>query len=173
MAGKINRRFLKGNVDEELNLGTLAAKALVGAVFDETVNERTRVSSIVATYTMQEFTPATGDGPILCGIAHSDYSDAEIEEVIENTGSWNEGDLVQQEVAKRMVRQIGVFGGPGEVSSALAMTLNDGDPISTKLNWILLQGQTLKVWAYNLGTSALATTVPILRVQGHCNLWPQ
>ncbi len=166
-------RYIRGTVDENLALGTLGAQALVKLDFDETVNERTLVSSIIATYAMQDFTLAAGDGPILVGVAHSDYSAAEIEAVIESTGSWNEGDKVAQEVAKRLVRKIGIFPSVGGAGASAPAVLNDGKPIRTKLNWILLQGQTLTLWAYNLGTSPLATTDPQVSVQGHANLWPR
>ncbi len=167
------RRYLRGRVDESVNLGTLAAKTLVSAAFDETVNERTLISSVHAIWTMREYTPAAGDGPILVGLAHSDYTDAEIEEVIENAGSWNEGDKVSQEMAKRLVRQVGVFDADSGKTAAGIYTLNDGMPVKTKLNWILLQAQTLDLWSYNMGTSPLATTAPIVAIEGHANLWPQ
>ena len=165
-------RYLRGSIDENLSLGTLAAATLLSAIFDETVNERTLVSSIVVSWSLSNWTPAQGDGPIVVGVAHSDYTDAEIEAVIENVGSWNEGDMVlSREVAKRLVRRVGQF----EIPSAAegGTVLNDGRPIKTKLNWILLQNQTLRYWAYNQGTSALATTSPDIRIQGHANLWPR
>ncbi len=165
-------KYLRGGIDENLGLSTLGAKTLISTPFDETVNERTLVSSVVASYSLAEFTPGNNDGPILVGLAHSDYTDAEIQAVIDQTLSWNEGDKVGQEVAKRLVRRIGQFPGPASVSTE-AVVLNDGKPIKTKLNWILLQGQTLRLWAYNLGTSALATTSPIVTAQGHANLWPR
>ncbi len=164
-------RYLKGRVNEELALGTLAAKTLVGTTFDETVVDRTLVSSLKATWTMREYTPAEGDGPIVFGVAHGDYSDAEIEEVIENTGSWNEGDKIAQEQSKRLVRTIGVF--DTAPSAAGIYTINDGMPVHTKLNWILNQGVRLKIWAYNQGSSALATTSPVISAEGHANLFPK
>ncbi len=167
------RKYLRGNVDETLNLGTLAATTLVGANFDESVNERTYLSSLKAIHTLDLLTQAAGQGPIMVGVAHSDYSDAEIEAWIENTGSWDEGDLVNQEIAKRKIRRVGVFDPQGEDTTVATVALNEGRPITTKCGWILLQGQTLKQWAYNLGTAALATTNPSYRVQGHANLWPR
>ncbi len=164
-------RYLRGTINEGGALGTLGAKVAVGTVFDETVNERTRVTSIEAIYTLSNYTPIALAGPILIGIAHSDYSDAEIEEWIETTGSWNEGDLVQLEVAGRKIRRIGVFDTPDAVTDSAV--LNDGKPIKTKLNWILNQGQGLKQWAYNTGQVALATTDPIVSIDGHANLFPQ
>ncbi len=167
------RRYLRGTIDENLSLGTLAGKTVVGDDFDEVVNERTFVSSIDAVWAIAEYTAAAADGPILVGIAHSDYTDAEIEAWIESSQSWNEGDMVAQEVAKRKIRRVGMFRAPVGATAGDIQVLNEGKPIHTKCNWILNQGQTLKQWAYNVGTSALATTVPIVSAQGHANLWPR
>ncbi len=164
-------RYIRGNVDEEVALTTLASKDVVGAVFDEVVNERTLVSTIVATWSLANWTPIANVGPIVVGVAHGDYNDAEIEEWIEQTGQWNEGDLVAREIGARKIRQIGTFASPE--SSTLSTMLADGRAIKTKLNWILLQGQTLRIWAYNSGASPVATTVPSVTCNGHVNLWPR
>ncbi len=137
------RKYLRGNVDETHDVATLAFRTVESTVFDETVNERTRISSLIAKYTLSDFTPTADVGPIEVGIAHSDYTAAEIQAVFTSTTSWNEGDKIGQEIGKRLVRSIGVF----EVSGGSLVTdlhvLNDGKPIKTKLNWILNQGQTL------------------------------
>ncbi len=164
-------RYLKGSVDEQLDLSTLAPATLISVDFDEAVNERTLISSIVYDASMKGFTPATDVGPIMVGVAHGDYSDPEIEAVIENLGSWNEGNKISQEISKRLVRILGIFPSP---SSALdSVNLNDGLTKKAKLNWILLQGQSLTYWAYNLGQAAVATTDPRLQLSGHANLWPR
>ncbi len=130
-------------------------------------------SSILARWSISEWTPATGVGPVLVGIAHSDYSDAEIEAWIEQTTGWTEGDLVAAEVRRRKVRKVGIFGSPaGAGIAAEAAVLKDGEAIRTKLGWQLTTSQTLRVWGYNLGTQAFATTSPQIQVQGHANLWP-
>ncbi len=165
------RKYLRGNVDETITLATLASKVVAGLNFDETVNERTWASSIRGTWSLDQLTPATDVGPIMVGVAHSDYSAAEIEAFIENAGSWNEGDQVAQEVGKRKIRIVGIHQIADSASDA--DVLNDGKAITTKLGWILLQGQTLKQWAYNLGDAPVATTVPNSRVNGYVNLWPQ
>ncbi len=164
-------RYIRGDMDEQLGLSTLGAKTSIKGNFDQVVNGRTLVSSVVAIYSMTAFTKSTGDGPILVGIAHGDYSATEIDEFLEATGSWDEGDKVQQEVSKRQIRRIGVFENPADEASAAV--LNDGKAIKTKLNWILNDGQTLSLWAYNTGTSPLATTSPIVQAVGHANLWPR
>ncbi len=158
------RQYIRGNIDESLSLGTLAAGTLVSDTFDEAAIEKTLISSIVAIWTLDGIT--IGQGPIEFGVAHSDYTDAEIEQVIETSGSWNPGDKIQQEVGRRLVRKIGVF-----TADAIDVGVNDGKPIKTKLNWSLTTGLTLKMWAYNRSGSALSTTVPSMRVSGHANLW--
>ncbi len=163
-------KYMKGAVEETLTLGTLAARTLISDIFDNVTEEKAFVSSLVATWTLDEFTNAIGDGPIAVGVAHSDYTDAEIETVIKNTGSWKQGDLIQQEISVRKVRIIGTFRTSQADSQGIAV-LNDGKPIKTKLNWLLMSGQSLRLWAYNMGDNALATTVPNVQIIGHANLW--
>ncbi len=164
--GRSMRNYLKGNVNETLALSTLAATTLISTTFDESVEERTLVSSIVAKYSLTNLT--LGQGPIIFGVAHGDYTDAEIEEVIENIQSWTPGDKIAQERAKRQVREIGQFVSDG---ASLDMTFNDGKPVKTKLNWVLQSDATLRLWAYNVSGAALSTTAPIMHCDGHVNLF--
>lgn len=160
--------YIKGRVNEALSLGTLAQFAMVSDNFDEVAEEKTLVSSIDAIWSIDQL--KSPDGPIMFGVAHSDYTAAEIEAVIEATGSWKLGDKIEQELQKRLVRIIGVFAS-GSMSSTFQSdhTLNDGRPIKTKLNWGLSTGQTLELWAYAMGP--VDTTGAVIRVEGHANLW--
>ncbi len=162
------RNYLKGNIDEQLSLGTLAADTLVGDTFDESPEQDTLITSIECLWMLENLTP--GQGPLIFGVAHSDYADSEIEEVIENQASWDQGSKVEQEIAKRLVRQIGAFVSVG-ASADDDVYFNDGKPVKTKLNWRLNTGDTLKMWVYNTGSSALATTVPLVNCNGHANLF--
>ncbi len=164
-------RYIRGSVEEQVSLGTLAGQTLIRAGFDQTVNERTLVSSIVATYDVKNFTSGAAIGPLMVGIAHSDYTNAEIEAWIEDTGSWDEGDLVRQEIGNRKIRFVCEL--RAGATAADGFVANDGKPIKTKLNWILLQGQTLSLWVFNLGGSAIGTTIPIVQATGHVNLFPK
>ncbi len=157
-------RIIKGVVDEALTLGTLASTTLVGGAYDDSVQQRTFLISHTAVWYLRNATAL--EAGVLCGFAHSDYSDAEIEEFIENTGSWDEGDLIGQEVGKRKVRIVGQFSG---LTSDLA--LNDGKPIYTKCMWILNSGDSLRLWAYNLSGGAL-TTGSVMTNSGHVWLRP-
>ncbi len=167
-------RYIRGNVDETFALGTLGAKTAILKAITDTVNERTLVSSVVFNWAMRGLTQASGDGPIMVGIAHGDYVLSEIEAWIEQSTGWDETNLVGREIAQRKIRRIGIFTDQAGVNDPQATrTLNDGAPVKTKLNWILTQGQTLSLWAYNMGGSALATTDPDILVQGHANLFPK
>ncbi len=173
-AAKRRRRrgkYLRGSVEEELLLSTLAGKTVLGENFDNDVTESTWISSLVATWALSNLTEAFSQGPIVVGIAHDDYTDAEIEEWLEVTGTWNVGNLVSQEISSRKIRQVGVFRTPN-IALGKAI-LNDGNPIHTKCGWLLNSNQSLKFWAYNSGSNALATTSAELTVTGHANLWPR
>ncbi len=163
-------RYIRGNVEEELALAALAAGDVTSAVFDQAVVEQTFVSSLVASYAMAGLTVGADIGPFTVGIAHSDYTPAEIEEFLENTGAWDVSDKIAQEKAKRLIRVIGIFPGPpgGGLEAAV---LNNGRPIKTKLNWTLISGKTLQLWVRNGGSQPVATTVPDIKVDGHINMW--
>lgn len=163
-------RYIRGSIEHTQVVSVpLATKVAASAVFDEDVNERTLVSSVVATYTLTAVTPVIGQGPMICGLAHSDYTTGEIEAYLENDGSWNEGDLVAKEISGRKIRRVGAFDVADDQVDGF--TLNDGKPIKTKLNWILLQGQSLESWVYNAGLVSFITTTPTLTINGHANLW--
>ncbi len=166
--GKNMRNYLRGNVDENLVLLTLDPVTAVLVVFDEAVIQRTLATSIVATWSMRDFSVGAGDGPVMVGVSHSDYTTAEIEEWIETSSSWSPADKIGQEIAKRQIRMVGTFRAAGQAGGATL--LSDGRPIKTKLNWMLQNTTTLNLWAYNLGTSALSTGAAV-NVQGHVNLF--
>ncbi len=162
-----NGKYLKGNIDESTQLGTLAARTLISEDV-EAVTNRVLVSSIVCNWSLDGI--VAGQGPIIFGVAHSDYTDAQIEAVLENTGSWSEGDLTSKEIADRKVRQIGQFVGTLDTGTD-DIQFNDGKPVKTKLNWILNEGNSLTVWAWNASGSALSTADPAMICKGHANLW--
>jgi len=165
------QKYLRGAIEENLSIGALNTRVAVKLNFGSVVNERTYVSSVKGTWTMSEFTKGAGRGPIEVGLAHSDYTATEILEYLTQSGSWNETDLVSQEIAKRKIRRVGVFEAPDAANEDAV--LNDGKAIHTKCGWIMNQGQTLALWGFNSGSVALATTTPRIRILGHANLWPK
>ncbi len=167
------RRYLRGAIDHKLQLSTLAAEVVIGSSIVDTLQEKAWMSSVKAVYSLNKWTAGADDGPIVVGVCHSDYTDAEIEEWIENLASWEENDLIGQEVAKRKIRQVGVFRTAFDDTGLANYVLNEGREIHTKCGWSLSTGQTVKFWAYNSGGSPLAGTNPAFRINGHANLWPQ
>ncbi len=135
---------------EALPLLTLANLDVLGENFPDTVDRPTFVISSDLLMSIGGLTP--GEGPIVVGVAHVDYTDAEIEEWIENQGSWGTSDLVGQEIARRKIREVGQFS--GETADEV---LNDGKPVHTKLRFMLNAGSTLKYWAYNRSGAVLTT----------------
>jgi len=165
------RAYLRGNINLELSFAGLAANDLASQVVNDVVGNTTFVSSLKASFAIHKLTPTSGVGPILFGVAHSDYSDAEIEAWIEQANSWEVGDLITREVTGRKIKQIGMMGATSAVTEV--DLFQDGKDITTKLNWILNTSQNLNFWVYNAGNAAVASSTPVLRVQGHANLWPQ
>ncbi len=131
-------------------LGTLTDGDVISAALTQVVNDTRLGIYLKATHTMRGLT--AGQGPIEVGVAHSDYSAAEIEECLESLGNWDLGDKVAQEQSNRKVRRIGEFSGEAAVE-----TLNDGKPIYTKLNWKLAEGDTIQYWARNASGVQLTT----------------
>ncbi len=165
------RRYLKGQIDLQLALGVLTTKNLIGATVGDTVSEKAWCSSIVCSHALADYTALNDAGPVMVGVSHGDYADADIEEWIETLDSWEEADLKGQEIAKRKIRRIGTFRSAVGSAPGDAAVLNHGDNVRTKCGWMLTTGQTLRFWAYNLGDASLVTGSEY-NVQGHANLWP-
>jgi len=163
-------KYIRGMISEDIDLGTLAARTAV-LESTATVVDTTRVTSIEVMYSLANFTPTADVGPIMVGVAHSDYTLAEVEAFIELASSWTAANLVNREISNRLIRRIGTFEIPALATESAV--LNDGKPIKTKLNWRLSEGQGLNFWAYNLGESALVTTTPNMHLEGHANLFGQ
>ncbi len=145
-------------VDEKVALSTLSASGTIASDFDSVVDDRVFAISLKGTFTMEDHTP--GEGPIVVGIAHSDYTAAEIDEFLEAIAAWDSGDQIAQEHRRRFVRWVGTFDG-----SKAFDVLNDGMPISVPLRWWIQFGETLALWAWNKDLAAL-TTGTLIGVQG-------
>lgn len=122
---------------------------------------------------MRNYTPIQNVGPLIVGIAHSDYSTAEVEEWLELVTGWDQGDLISQEISKRKIRVVGTFNPESTDAVATVHVLNGGRPLTTKCGWMLTEGQTIKYWVYNKGSAAIATSAPAIQMIGHANLWPK
>ncbi len=135
---------------ETLALSTLADATVLSGNFDDTFSRETFIVSQHGTYTIRG--GEVGEGPLHVGVAHSDYTDAEILEWFLADQAWNTGDMVAREQAKRKIRLIGTFRGFESNE-----TLNNGNPIKTKILWKCEDGQTLEMFIVNDSGSALTT----------------
>ncbi len=120
-----------------------------------------RAISLKGTWSIEGHT--AGEGPIVVGFAHDDYTVTEIKEALESAASISIGNKVENERARRLVRKVGTFSG-----QTTDETLNDGKPIHTRLNWAIPIGTNLAMFAYNDGSGQL-TTGTEMRFNG--NLW--
>lgn len=152
-------RFIAGRINQTLALGALANNDVIKQDFDEASDVDLFTLSMDLTWTQRDCT--VGEGPIYVGVAASDYTDAEIEEALEAQDSWDIGDLVVQEHARRKVRIIGAF-----PILAANEVLNDGKPIRTKLRMRLPPGKTLCMFGFNKSGHDPTTTGGQITVEG-------
>ncbi len=146
---KFNLRRVR--ITPTLPLSTLAAATALVVGLTGSADGAYRVVSVKQTWSVKEMT--AGQGPILFGYAHSDYTVAEIKEAIEAAAAISLGDKIAQEKANRLVRLVGSFQ-PDDTGEQI---FNDGKQVSTKLNWLIPIGKAVNMFCYNDDTSDLTT----------------
>ncbi len=152
-------------MDESFALSTLADADLLSQAGGTTVVDSVIVSSIKVAIAIAELNDT--DGPIVLGVAHSDYTDPEIEEWIEATASWDFGDKIAEERAKRRCRMLAIIDSGGLTVSGAVSAFN-GAMRKFKLNFRLMEGDSLNFWAYNRSGKVL-TTGSIVKITGVAN----
>ncbi len=162
--------------ERSTDLGTagLAAGDLHDDVLtSDTADDNFIATSIESTWTLdlEQAAEPNNVGPVHVGYAKSDYTDAEIEAWVENATGFTRADLVSQEISKRHIKHVGTFSIPTSATNVqVSAVLNDGNPIKTPLNWRILEGTTIDVWAYNAGQVAIpASTGQRLITAGQLN----
>ncbi len=139
-------------------LSTLADNTLIITdVLTSALAENFRATSMKAFWAVKQQT--TGEGPLVFGYAHGDYTVAEIDENLEVDYS-DPGDKIAMERSKRLVRRVGQF-----PSIAVDEVWDSGRPVKTRLNWVLNEGKNLSLFIKNKSSGAL-TTGTILTVSG-------
>ncbi len=137
------RKWNPNNKIVPITAGLAAAAAdgvaVVGAAVSA-ADEEYRVLSMKGTWTVRDLAPSAG--PVVVGFAHGDYTATEVEEALEAEAAMNRGDKIANEKARRLVRRVGVFNTTEQV-------LNDGKPISTRLNWHIPEGTVINLFVYN------------------------
>ncbi len=129
-------------------IGALAAADVVSFAMHPAGVGTMRVMSIKLNWAVINLA-AIADGSFEFGVAHSDYSAAEIEESLEASGAIDVGDKVAQEQSNRLVRTIGTINSAGEATVNGEISFLGGRPVKTRLNWLLSIGDTLHAWVRN------------------------
>ncbi len=162
------RRFnlRKVRINSTTAVGALDTLDVTSGPITDAAADKLRFISLIASWSWSDLA-ASQDDALTFGVAHSDYSAAEIEECLEATGTIDLGNKVAQEQSNRLVREIGVFG--NEAAATISgIPFNDGKPVRTKLNWLMSAGDTLQVWMRN-ASGTIYTTGSRLICSG--NLW--
>ncbi len=136
-------------------MGALASNDLVSTAFATLLDQEVYAISMDVIATKSSL-GALGEGPLIIGVAHSDYTAAEIEEWLEASASWAKGNKIAQEQARRKCRQIGIFGSVDETD-----ILNDGKPLRVKLGFPIESGSGLQLWVFNDSGSTMTTGTTI------------
>ncbi len=141
-------------------LGTLASNIVTIATVTPTATNPYRCMSIDGSWSLTDLT--ANDGPILVGYAHSDYTVTEIKECIEANAAIDQGNLIAREQSNRLVRIVGSL-------NEVRESLNEGEPIKTKLNWFIGNGDSVVMFAYNESPDTALTDGALLTMSG--DMW--
>ncbi len=152
----------KVRVASAVAVGALAALDVTAGAITNAAADKIRFISLIAAWSWSDISAALDDS-MEFGVAHSDYSAAEIEEALEAGGSLDLGNKVEQERANRLVRSIGIMSNEGAAQGGAQF--NDGKPVKTRLNWLMSAGDTLSMWMRN-GSGAVYTTGSTLVCSG-------
>ncbi len=161
-ARPFNLRKVRINVST--SIGAVAAADLITGPLTAVSTNPYRVMSAELAYSVTDLAAFIDDGQTV-GLNHGDYTNAEVEECLEAQGAIDIANLVEQEQANRLVREIGVMAHGGSSTDSGA-ALNDGRPVKTKLNWRIGIGDTVSVWIRN-GSDTVWTDGSNLLVTGH------
>ncbi len=146
------------NVDESIVLGALVDNSVISVDSDPFGREFYAISTDLY-WGLDALT--VGEGPIVVGVAHNDYTDVEMAETLNQTGMEDPGDKIAQERGRRLVRRAGQFSGV-----ASNQVLNDGKVLRTRIGFVLTDGFSLAFWAQNKSNSAPLTTGAAINVNG-------
>ncbi len=160
---RYNANFVVIRFSSTITLSTLASNTVISAsMFSGELNDRAvHLISADAYWAVRGAT--AGEGPIIVGYAHSDYSVAEIQECL-TSNALDTGDMIAQERTKRLVREAGQFSNVGT-----DQVLNDGRPKRTKIGITTPTGFDYSVWAWNKSGATL-TTGQVVEVSGKAYL---
>ncbi len=163
-ARKFNLR--KVLINSSMSPGALATLDVAAGLVTDAVVNSMRFMSLNCSYTWADIQADIDDGMVF-GVAHGDYTAAEIEECLESFASISPGNKIAQEQAGRLVRSIGTISSAGQAAGG-GVSFNDGKRIKTRLNWLMVPGDRLNLWVRN-SSGVVWTTGSGLLIAG--DLW--
>lgn len=144
-----NSNFVAIRVSISKALGVLADSTMLLESIIDSIDTDLYVISADLYWSLLQHT--AGEGPIMFGLAHGDYSVAEVDEWYEsNSEDFN--NKIAQEQNKRQCRQAGQFAGLGTDE-----VLNDGKSVRTKIKFRVNAAQALNIWIRNESVNAMTT----------------
>jgi len=163
--GKSRRKFnlRPVRVNSGLGVGALASADVISSAITNVAANNMRVTSAHLAYSWADI-QALDDDAMAFGLAHGDYTAAEIEECLEAGGAMDKGDKIALEQSNRLVREVGQIGGHVEEVGG-GISFADGRIVKTKLNWNLSIGEALQAWVRN-NSGAVYTTGSTLSISG-------
>ncbi len=173
MARRARKRYRRGRgrrtprrvrIASGLPCVALAPKDVVTGALTAVATETYRLLSVKLNYKWEDIAAVIDDG-LEFGLAHSDYTAAEIEECLESQASIDLGDKTAQEQSNRLVRSLGTIAAIGNVAEGGSMPFNSGRPLKTRLNWLMTTGKQLSIWVRN-GSGTIWTTGSSIQAQG-------
>ncbi len=155
--GRKDIAFAAISVTENLAVGALVNNtAIFGALIAALGDDFYAISADLM-WTMVDGTG--GQGPVEVGVAHGDYTIAEVKEYLDVDMS-DPGNLIAKEQNRRLIRRAGIF----NVLSG-AESLFDGQAKRLPLKFVINEGSPFNMWLMNRSGGTL-TTGMLIRVSG-------
>lgn len=161
-ARRFNLRPIR--VNSSLAIGALASADVIAGAITNNATNRLRVISAHLAYSITDLA-AVVDDAFAFGIAHGDYSAAEIEECLEAGGAMDMGDKIALEQSSRLVREVGMINSSGAQNVGAGINFADGRIVKTKLNWVISIGESLQLWVRN-NSGVVYSTGSLLATSG-------
>ncbi len=150
--GKRRSGVIAVEVDGSLALSTLASETVLASNISPSESvEGNTLYAISADLLISLRNMTAGEGPIIVGCAHDDYSVTEIQEALQ-ADNLDFTNKIEQEQGRRQVRRWGQF---AVISSQ--EVLNDGKPLRVYIRIPMELGHQIKIWAWNKSGAVLTT----------------
>ncbi len=141
-------------------LSTLADNSVLKTAIQAAFTRRFRVAYLKGTWIIRGGTST--EGPLVVGLAHSDYTIAEIQEATD-VSVISSSEKIANERRRRLVRKVGAF----KMFESNEQLQGDrgSEKVFTRLNWPIEEDFSLDLWAQNRSGATL-TTGAILEFDG-------